>query len=137
LRELGLAHEPSVDELLDLILEITKMDQYYTPEQQDEIRNRGQALGAEGLRKAETDWQELMASVQKEMDAGTDPSEPRVRALAARWQSLVQAFTGGNPGIAQSLGKMWQQETTIHGIDTANMRAMMSYIGKAGGKEGK
>ena len=65
------------------------------------------------------------------MDRGTDPADPRVQALARRSMALVQEFTGGDPGIAKSLSAMWQQEETIHGMETAPMREMMAYIGKA------
>jgi hypothetical protein len=44
---------------------------------------------------------------------------------------LVQEFTGGDPGIAQSVRRMWQEEPVIHGIETAPVRAMGAYIEKA------
>jgi hypothetical protein len=40
-------------------------------------------------------------------DAGTDPSDPEVRALEERWRDLTErtiaGFTGGDPGITESL----------------------------------
>ena len=45
--------------------------------------------------------------------------------------ALVGEFTGGDPGIARSLGNMWQQEEDIHGIATAEMREMMAYLSEA------
>jgi hypothetical protein len=65
------------------------------------------------------------------MDQGTDPADERVQALARRWKELVEEFTGGDPGITQSVGRMWQEETTIHGMDTGNMRRLMGYVQKA------
>jgi hypothetical protein len=65
------------------------------------------------------------------MEAGTDPSNERVRALARRSMELVAEFTGGDPGIERSLGNMWQQEENIHGIDTREMREMMAYLSGA------
>jgi hypothetical protein len=44
---------------------------------------------------------------------------------------LINEFTGGDPGIARSVGNMWQQEETIHGMDTSEMREMMEYVSKA------
>ena len=104
------------------------LEKYYTPEQRQEIRERGQKVGAERIRQAEAEWQELMEQVRAEMDKGTDPADERVQLLARRWMSLVQEFTGGNPEIEKSVGRMWQQEQTIHGIDTQSMREMMGYI---------
>jgi hypothetical protein len=46
--------------------------------------------------------------------AGTDPSDPEVRALAQRWRDLtdrtITGFTGGDPGITESLSRMYKEE---------------------------
>jgi hypothetical protein len=54
-----------------------------------------------------------------------------VQQLARRWMGLAGEFTGGNPGIEKSVGRMWKEETNIAGFDTANMRKLMEYVGKA------
>jgi MerR family transcriptional regulator, thiopeptide resistance regulator len=72
-----------------------------------------------------------MAEVQAEMDKGTDPKSERVRGLAKQWMSLVEEFTGGDPGIAASVKSMWQNESNVQGMDTAPVREMMAYIQKA------
>jgi DNA-binding transcriptional MerR regulator len=114
------------------VIEVTNMlDKYYTPEQMEELRQRREALGEDRIRQAEGEWKELMEQVQAEMDRGTDPADERVQQLARRWMGLVQEFTGGNPGIARSVGRMYQEETTVAGLDTAYMRQMMEYVGKA------
>jgi DNA-binding transcriptional MerR regulator len=123
----------SVDDLLTTIEEMTKLETHYTPEQLAELQERGRQLGEEGLRRAEADWQHLIDEVRTEMERGTDPTSERVRELAARWQALVRAFTGGNPDIDRSLQRMWQQETTIHGFDTSEMRKLGEYIARASG----
>ena len=85
-------------------------EHYYTPEQLAELKGRSESLGPDGMRQAEADWQELIAAVRDEMDAGADPASERVQALAQRWNALVLAFTGGNPEIERSLQTMYQQE---------------------------
>ncbi len=125
------SNEVSVEEFVQTIEGMTRMDKYYKPEHQAEIRARGEQLGEQGLRQAEADWAQLIAEVRAEMDKGTPPSDPRAQALAQRWRALVEAFTGGNPEIEQGLNKMWHEETTIHGIETAPMREMGAYIGQA------
>ncbi len=119
------------EEFLQIIEVTTMLDKYYTPEQMEELRQRKEALGEDRIRQAEGEWKELMAQVQAEMDRGTDPADERVQQLARRWKGLVQEFTGGNPGITQSLGRMYKEETTVAGMDTAHMRQMMEYVGKA------
>lgn len=119
------------EEFLQVIEVTTMLDKYYTPEQMEELKQRREALGDGRIRQAEGEWKELMAQVQAEMDKGTDPADERVQQLARRWMGLVQEFTGGHPGIAQSLGRMYKEETTVAGLDTAHMRQMMEYVGKA------
>lgn len=114
------------------IIEVTNMiGKYYTPEQMEQMKQRREMLGEDHIRQVEAEWPELMAKVQAEMDQGTDPADERVQALARRWKELVEEFTGGDPGIAKSVGRMWQEETTVHGIDTGNMRKLMGYVQKA------
>ena len=60
-----------------------------------------------------------MEQVRAEMEAGTDPADGRVQRLARRWMELVEEFTGGDAGIARSVGNMWQQER----LSTASTRA--------------
>jgi MerR family transcriptional regulator, thiopeptide resistance regulator len=125
------AAEVSMDDLLSTIEEMTKVERYYTPEQLEELAERRRQIGDEGIRRAEADWQDLIARVRAEMEKGTDPTSEPVRQLAAQWKALVEAFTGGNPEIARSLGRMWEQEETIQGLNTREMREMMEYVSKA------
>lgn len=121
----------SIDEILTAIEEMTKVDAYYTAEQLAELEARRSDLGEEGMRAAEKEWATLIDEVRAEMANGTDPTSERVRSLAARWQALVNAFTGDNPEIAASLQRMWQQESTVHAYNTAEMRQLGAYLAKA------
>ena len=104
------------------------MEQYYTPEQLAELKQRADAHGEDGLRRAEAEWAELIDQIRAEKAQGTDPSDPRVLQLRAHCQRLLEAFTSGNPAIAASLNTMWQQEQNIHGMDTREMRELMAYV---------
>lgn len=119
------------EEFLQIIEVTTMLDKYYTPEQQEELKGRRAAVGDERIRQAESEWKELIEQVQAEMDKGADPANERVQQLARRWMGLVGEFTAGNPGIEKAVGRMWKEETTIAGFDTANMRKLMEYVGKA------
>jgi DNA-binding transcriptional MerR regulator len=114
------------------ITEVTNMvGKYYTPEQMEQMKQRAETIGQDHIHQVEAEWPELIAKVQAEMDKGTDPADERVQQLARRWKELVEEFTGGDPGITKSLGRMWQEETTIHSMDTGNMRGLMGYVQKA------
>jgi DNA-binding transcriptional MerR regulator len=119
------------EEFLQIIEETSMVDKYYTPEQREQMKQRAEILGQDHIREVEAEWPQLMAQVQAEMDRGTDPADERVQALARRWKELVEEFTGGDPGIAQSLGRMWKEETNVHGMDTGNMGNLMGYVRKA------
>ena len=130
-KHLEAAETVSADELIRTIEATTMYEKYYTPEQLEELSARAATIGEERIRQSQVDWQVLMDEVRAEMERGTDPADPRVQALAARWKALIEEFTGGNPGIARSLGRMWKEETNIHGIDTAATRDMGAYIQRA------
>src|SRR5690606_9677858 len=106
---------------------------YYTPEQLDELRERADKLGPEGMQQAQNDWQELMEAVRREMEQGTDPTDERVLGLARKWNGLIQAFTGGNPGIEQSLNRLWKEQGETLSVRHAPGldQGLAEYIGKA------
>jgi DNA-binding transcriptional MerR regulator len=129
--QLDRAETVSADELIRTIEATTVFDKYFTPEQREELNARAATLGQDQIRAVEGEWERLMADVRAEMDRGTDPSDPRVQAMAARWMELVRGFTGGNPAIHNSVTRMWKEEPSIHGIETAPVREMMGYIQRA------
>lgn len=104
------AEEPSVAELMHTMEAMNRMEKYYTPEQQEWLKERREAVGEARIREVEAEWPRLMAEVRDAMDAGVDPADPHVQALAARWQGLIAEFTGGNPGIEKSLRAMYENE---------------------------
>lgn len=97
-------------DLLAVIQEVTRVDEtinnYFTQEQLAALDARRATLGEEAVRGVQEEWPGLIAQVQAELDAGTDPADPRVRALAARWMELLSAFHGGDPGLRDSLYRM-------------------------------
>ena len=103
----------SAEDFLTTMEMIAMYDKYYTEEQRQQIEERGRQLGPEAIRAAEQEWPELIAKVRAEMEKGTDPASETVQALARRWMELVQSFTGGDPGIAQSLGTMYREEAGL------------------------
>src|SRR3954452_6685183 len=95
--------EPSTDQIIETIEVMTMSERYYTPEQLEQLEARRNTLGEEGMAKAQQDWADLIADLEAERRAGKYPRNPSVQPLAARKQPLIGAFTGGDPGIAESL----------------------------------
>lgn len=133
LGQLRASEEISPDDFMELIEETTMFEKYYTPEQLDELRQRAENLGPDGMRQAQDDWQKLIEEVRSEMAKGTEPEDEHVLALASRWNGLIAAFTGGSPGIDRSLNRLWQEQGDAlserygHGLDPR----MMEYMGRA------
>src|SRR6185503_983337 len=78
---------------------------YYTPEQ---LENLSKRWSPELQKKAEQDWATLIKDVEAAL--GEDPASDRAQALAERWSKLIEAFTGGDPGIEQNLKKLYADQ---------------------------
>ncbi len=119
--------------LLLTSLETTVMiEKYYSPDQLKELEARGRALGSEAIEAAQREWLELIERARTEMENGSPPDAEPVAIIARRWRELIQAFTGGNPGIEFSLSKMWQEQPQMgqqHGMNLDP--ELMAYMGKA------
>ena len=44
------------------------------------------------------------------MEKGTDPADATVQALVPRWVDLLNWSTGGDPGMRQSLKRLWEEQ---------------------------
>jgi DNA-binding transcriptional MerR regulator len=130
------AEEVSADEFLYTIEVMTMIEKYYTPEQLAQIEDRKAALGEERFKEANAEWPLLFAAVRAEMEAGTDPTDPKVQALAQKWYGLLDEFTGGDPGLFNSTRNMYANEDQIREMDVKAMRPMFAYIQKAAAAAG-
>ena len=130
---LSQVEEVSTDEFLRTMELMSMMDRiktYYSPEQLETLEQRRQSLGEDEVKCVEAEWPELIAQVRAEMERGADPAGERVQELARRWQTLVDSFTGGDPGIAQALQTMYRNEPQVgrqFGLD----QELLAYAGKA------
>jgi MerR family transcriptional regulator, thiopeptide resistance regulator len=135
LRRVSLAFERptdvSTEDLLEVIGLMNMHEKYYTDEQLEQLAKRREEFGDEAIRKAEQDWVELIAAVDKERANGTDPKDPKVQELALRWRELIEAFTGGDPGIRASLQKMYEQEGTEKASRGTLKPEVMEYMNRA------
>jgi DNA-binding transcriptional MerR regulator len=107
------AGEVSADEFLQTIEGMTMIENYYTPEQLETLRKRREEMGEAGeaiAKQGQADWAQLFAEITAEMEKGTDPADPKMRAYETRRQALVNAFTGGDKGIEQSLTRLWTEQ---------------------------
>jgi DNA-binding transcriptional MerR regulator len=125
------AGEVSADEFLQTIEVMTMIEKYYTPEQLAQLEDRKAVLGEARIKEANAEWPTLFAAVRAEMEAGTDPTDPKVQALARQWFGLLDEFTGGDSGLFNATQNMYDTEEQIGEMDVKAMRPMFAYIRKA------
>lgn len=124
----------SVEELMRTMEVMKRMEQYYTPEQLEYLRQRREQVGEARIREVETTaWPNLIAEVRAAIDQGVDPTSTQAGELANRWIALVKEFTGGDPGIERSLSNLYKQEQPkdIHPSMDPRIHEYMAFIQKA------
>jgi DNA-binding transcriptional MerR regulator len=94
-------------EVINMQNDMEWMKKYYTEEQLAELAERGTP---EVLEQGQRDWAALIKDVEAAVRAGVDPQSEQAQALVARWSALIEAFTGGNPGIRESLTKLYADQ---------------------------
>jgi DNA-binding transcriptional MerR regulator len=135
----GTAEEVSADEFLFTIEVMTMIEKYYTPEQLKYFEERRQAGGREmeeATQKGPQMWADLFADVDAAMAAGVPPEDSKAQELAKRWLALVTLVTGGDPGIFNSLRRMYENEDNVMGTDTKALKPKMEYIQEAAAAAG-
>jgi MerR family transcriptional regulator, thiopeptide resistance regulator len=125
------ADAAGADLFLHAIEGMTMAEKYYTPEQLEQLEERREALGEEGMRKAEADWAALIAEAEELRVSGASPTDTRAEALADRWAALVAQFTGGDAGIHASLNRMYATEGVERASRGAVSPELFQWMGEA------
>jgi len=102
--------EESTDQILGAMEAMTMFEKYYTPEQLQQLEQRRTDLGEDAIKAVEDEWKEIYAKLRELREAGVDPAAPEAQAVGDRAAELIQMFTGGDPGITDSLRRMYEQE---------------------------
>jgi MerR family transcriptional regulator, thiopeptide resistance regulator len=120
-----------VEEVLQIIQVMDMLENYYSPEQLETLKQRQELLGEKRMQQTQVDWEELIAQVQAEMEKGTDPASEVVQALVHRRQALIQEFTGGDPEIEAALNQMYEEGGDTVSDWGENDAALASYMERA------
>lgn len=123
--------EPGTGELLELMEQMATVQRSYTREQLEQLAARREQLGPEGMAKAQADWADLIAEAAAARGRGVGPADAEATALARRWHALIQAFTGGDPGVRANLQRVYEEQ----GPEQASRRmvapGLMAWMGEA------
>jgi DNA-binding transcriptional MerR regulator len=77
---------------------------YFSTEAQAKVAARRSQLSPQALEKANRDWAKLHRDIEASLNE--DPAGPKGQELAARWEKLIEDFTGGDPDILRGLTAM-------------------------------
>jgi DNA-binding transcriptional MerR regulator len=95
-------------EVINMQNDMEWMKKYYTQEQLADLARRGTP---EVLERGQREWAVLLKDVEAAIKEGVDPASEEAQQLSARWQKLIEEFTGGDPAIAESLRKLYADQT--------------------------
>jgi MerR family transcriptional regulator, thiopeptide resistance regulator len=71
------------------------------------LRNRSAELGIIGQHAIGVEWPQLYARARAELDAGTPPGAPEVRAIVDRMDELSALFNRGTPAPHPGVRQLW------------------------------
>lgn len=108
LERLDDAAAPDPDQFLTILEMISMTDRYFTREQQERLTDRRDALGETAVAALKTEWLALAGQLRRHQQDGVPATDPRVQALAARWDEIGTAFHDGDARITASADAMWQ-----------------------------
>lgn len=100
--------DADADQLMKVIEKMTMFDQHLTARHQQWLAHRREQVGDQAWQQALDAWPEVVDAVRAEMDAGTDPTDPRVGQLMHRWQELQRVFLDDDPEMRTAAGRAWR-----------------------------
>ena len=108
------SEEPSTGQLLEIMEVMMEVEKYYTPEQREQIKKRGEEADWDEIERHQKEWSQIHDDAEAAMKAGTPVTDAKVQELARRYDELgkwfAAGFTGGDPGLKESLNRVWAEK---------------------------
>ena len=126
--QLARGQDPDLADWLTTLEHMSMFDKYFTPAELKELPL------AHPTPAMTEEWKTLVASVQKQMDAGATPVDLEPQALAKRWMQMIKRDTGNNPVLFAKLNAMHETESKLAeatGISADMMRFVIASVGEA------
>jgi MerR family transcriptional regulator, thiopeptide resistance regulator len=106
--------EPSTKQLLEIMEVMMEVEKYYTPEQRELIKKRGEEADWDEIERRQKEWSQILEEAEAALTAGTPATDAKVQELARRYDELgrwfAAGFTGGDPGLKESLNRVWAEK---------------------------
>jgi DNA-binding transcriptional MerR regulator len=94
--------KPNLEQFIKSIGLIKVQKEYFTQEQINRMKTNYTKLNNVEAEKIAKNWNQLISSLQFEMENGTSVDNPTVMELARSWKESMDFFTGGDAGIVNS-----------------------------------
>ncbi|MDJ1185225.1 MerR family transcriptional regulator [Roseofilum casamattae] len=101
-RQLQTSQAVAVDDLLQIMENLTMTQQYLTQEQNDLLEAR--------LNQEQTEWLHFLEQVRSQIAQGRDLNSPEVQQLARYWRDGIVSFVGGDLKLYEALAQTYQKE---------------------------
>ncbi|MEM9770024.1 MAG: MerR family transcriptional regulator [Cyanobacteria bacterium P01_D01_bin.73] len=104
-QQLQTSRVASVDDLLQIMENLTMTQQYLTQEQHDLLEAR-----LNGLNEGQAEWMNFLEQTRSHMTQGRDLNSPEVQQMAAQWRDSIMAFVGADVKLYEALMQVYQKE---------------------------
>lgn len=125
---------PAPEQFMATLEMITMLENYFTPEQRQELAGRRAELGSDSIEAAKVRWAALVEEGLRHVEIGTPVSDPSIRAWARAWDEIGSMFHAGEETKAAARS-MWQDNKTALSADLPwtpeQLAGLMAYLQKA------
>ena len=125
---------PAPEQFMATLEMITMLENYFTPEQRQELAGRRAELGSDSIEALKVRWAALVEEGLRHVEIGTPVSDPSIRAWARAWDEIGSMFHAGEETKAAARS-MWQDNKTALSADLPwtpeQLAGLMAYLQKA------
>jgi len=125
---------PAPEQFMATLEMITVLENYFTPEQRQELAGRRAELGSDSIDAAKVRWAVLVEEGLRHVENGTPVTDPSIREWARAWDEIGSMFHRGEETKAAARS-MWQDNKTALSADLPwtpeQLAGLMAYLQKA------
>ncbi len=101
-QQLQSSQSVAVDDLMQIIENLTMTQQYLTQEQYDLLEAR--------LNQGQAEWLYLLEQARSHITEGRDLNDPKVQQMAWQWRASILSFVAGDLQLYEALTQLYQRE---------------------------
>jgi len=125
---------PAPEQFMATLEMITVLENYFTPEQRQELAGRRAELGSDSIDAAKVRWAALVEEGLRHVENGTPVTDPSIREWARAWDEIGSMFHRGEETKAAARS-MWQDNKTALSADLPwtpeQLAGLVAYLQKA------